>query len=432
MLDLTTIADRRDEVARNCADRGASVDLDRLLALRDRRAELIQAEDALRHEQKQTSAQIPEASSDDRPALIAAGKAFKGRIAAAEAERKETEAELRELQAAVPNFTHPDTPVGGESAGRVLREVGDKPAFDFEPSDHVELAERHDLIDFAAGAKVAGAGFYFLKNEAAVLELALCQYAMRRAIDAGWTPHTTPDLARTEILAGTGFNPRGEETQIYSVAGTDLSLVATAEIPLGGTLAGELLDAGELPRRLCGLSHCFRTEAGAYGKATRGIYRVHQFTKVELFAFCEPDLAVSGRMHEEILTLEEQIFTGLGLPYRVLDIATGDLGASAYRKFDLEAWMPGRRGEGDTRGDWGEVTSCSNCTDYQARRLDVRRRNPDGKGTDFVHTLNGTAVAVSRALIALLENGQRADGSVVIPDALVPWCGFDRIDRGTD
>ena len=260
-----------------------------------------------------------------------------------------------------------------------------------------------------------------------LLELALVRYAIEKATAAGFVPHVTPDLARESVLSGTGFNPRGEETQIYSVAGTDLSLIATAEITLGGMRAGTVFDPDELPLKLAGVSHCYRTEAGAYGKATRGLYRVHQFTKVELFAFTAADLDVSGRMHSEILALEEEIFAGLGIPYRVVDIAAGDLGGPAYRKFDLEAWMPGRDDGSGNKGSWGEVTSCSDCTDYQARRLDVRVRREGQKGTDLVHTLNGTAIAVSRVLIAVLENGQNADGSVTIPEALRPLCGFERI-----
>jgi seryl-tRNA synthetase len=225
-------------------------------------------------------------------------------------------------------------------------------------------------------------------------------------------------LARDEIIEGIGFNPRGPETQIYSIENSDLSLVATAEITLGGLYAGQTLDAEQLPIKLCGVSHCYRTEAGAHGRATRGIYRVHQFTKIEMFAFTLPDQ--SEAMLDHICQLECRLFDGLEVPYRVVDTATGDLGGPAYRKFDLEAWMPGR-------GEWGEVTSTSNCTDYQARRLNVRYKVKGEKGTHFVYTLNGTAIAVSRAMIAVLENHQQADGSVVIPEALRAWVGKDRI-----
>ena len=427
MLDLNLIAEHADIVRANNRRRGVAVDLDRLLELHARRGELIPHVESLRSEQKAAGAKIPQASKEEKPALIARTGKLKKEVAAADVELKDVEAEARELQALIPNLTHPDAPDGGEHDGVTLREVGEKPAFDFEPLDHVELCERHGLVDFAAAAKTTGAGFYFLAREAVLLELALVRYAVEKATAAGFVPHVTPDLARADVLAGTGFNPRGEETQIYSVEGTDLSLIATAEITLGGMRAGTTFDPDELPLKLAGVSHCYRTEAGAYGRATRGLYRVHQFTKVELFAFTAPDLAVSGRMHGEILALEEEIFAGLGVPYRVVDIAAGDLGGPAYRKFDLEAWMPGRDDGSGSKGAWGEITSCSDCTDYQARRLDVRVRREGKKGTDLVHTLNGTAVAVSRALIAVLENGQNPDGSVTIPEVLRPLCGFDRI-----
>jgi seryl-tRNA synthetase len=270
---------------------------------------------------------------------------------------------------------------------------------------------------------VAGHGFYFLTGDAVLLELALQRYAVDLLVRAGFTPMTTPDLARDVILEGTGFMPRGPETQIYSIAGTDLSLVATAEITLGGAYHERIFEADELPLLLCGISHCFRTEAGAHGKATRGLYRVHQFTKVEMFAFTKPD--ESEAVHERLLDLECRLFDGLAIPYRVVDTAAGDLGGPAYRKFDLEAWMPGR----GTAGEWGEVTSTSNCTDYQARRLGLRARTPGEKGTHFVHTLNGTAVAISRAIIAILENHQNADGTVTVPAPLVAWMGKDVIGR---
>ncbi len=246
------------------------------------------------------------------------------------------------------------------------------------------------------------------------------RYALELLMQEGFTPTITPDLARNEILQGTGYIPRGPETQIYSIADTELSLVATAEITLGGLYSGEILDPATLPIKLCGISHCYRTEAGAGGRASRGLYRVHQFTKVEMFAYTLPE--ASEDMLNYFCDLECKLFDGLGIAYRVVDTATGDLGGPAYRKFDLEAWMPGR---GDA-GEYGEVTSTSNCTDYQARRLGIRYRTGE-KGTAFVHTLNGTAIAISRALIAVLENCQQADGSVVVPKALRGWVGKDLI-----
>jgi seryl-tRNA synthetase len=401
------------------------LDLSRLLELADRRRTLIAAGDKLRHEQKDVSAQIPKASADSRPALVARGKELREQVAANEKELGGLEAGLRAEQARIPNMTHPDAPIGkGESQSRTVREVGKKPSFDFPPKDHVELMAALDLVDLEAGAKVAGHGFYYLKNEAVLLEMALVQYALAKLRAEGFTLFTTPDLARDEVLEGIGFIPRGPETQIYSVQNTDLSLVATAEITLGGMLKDEILELSRLPLKFAGLSHCFRTEAGGHGKATRGIYRVHQFTKVEMFGYTAPDVAASDALHETIVRIEEDIFQGLGIPYRVIDTCTGDLGGPAYRKFDLEAWMPGRN-------EYGEVTSASNCTDYQARRLGIRCKSPEWKGTRFVHTLNGTAVACTRAMIAIFENYQQADGSVMVPDALRPWVGVDRITRPT-
>ena len=322
-------------------------------------------------------------------------------------------------------MTHPDAPIGGEADARELRVVGTKPQFAFKPKDHVEIAAHLDLIDFEAGGRVAGHGFYFLKNDAVMLEMALVQFALQTLRSKGFTLFTTPDLARDSVLEGIGFSPRGSETQIYSIADSDLSLVATAEITLGGIQKDQTLDVADLPLKYAGLSHCFRTEAGAHGRATRGIYRVHQFTKVEMFGYAGPNLADSEALHLEILAIEEEIFQTLGIPYRVIDTASGDLGGPAYRKYDLEAWMPGR-GEA---GEWGEVTSASNCTDYQARRLNIRCKSPDKKGTQFVQTLNGTAISCARAIIAVLENYQQADGSVNVPTVLRPWIGKDSITK---
>ena len=363
-------------------------------------------------------------SPAERQTLIDRGRELRELVAAVDEEVSTVKCQLDELLSFIPNLSHPDAPVGKLDKENVeIRRVGELPQFDFKPLDHVELAEKHDLIDFEGGARVAGSGFYFLKNEAVMLEMALIQFALEKLRAEGYTLHTTPDLARQEVLQGTGYNPRGDETQIYSIANTDLSLVATAEIPLGGLLKDQIVNREDLPFRYAGLSHCFRTEAGAAGRATRGIYRVHQFTKVEIFGFTAPDFEESNAFHQEIVRLEEEIFQALEIPYRVVDTCTGDLGGPAYRKFDLEAWMPGR-GEA---GEFGEVTSASNCTDYQARRLGVRTRIPDKKGTQFVHTLNGTAIAICRALIALLENHQQADGSVAIPEVLRKWVGQDRI-----
>lgn len=424
MLDLQYICDNIDAVAANCRNRNLDLDVQALVGLREQRGALISEGDGLRHEQKDVSSQIPKATAEERPALIARGKDLREQIAANESAQKVIDWEIRELQMQIPNMTHPDAPIGKtEKESTTVRTWGEPTQFDFKPLDHVEIAEKHDLIDFEAGTRVAGHGFYFLKNEAVLLETALVQFALQKLRGEGFTLLSTPDLALDEVLQGTGFNPRGDETQIYSIEDSRLSLVATAEITLGGSMKDQVLEVGDLPIRYAGLSHCFRTEAGAHGRATRGIYRVHQFTKVEMFGFTAPDLAESNSFQEQVVRIEEEIFQALEIPYRVIDTATGDLGGSAYRKFDLEAWMPGRGDE----GSFGEVTSASNCTDYQSRRLGIRCKTPGKKGTQFVHTLNGTAVASTRAIIAILENHQQQDGSVIVPEVLRPWVGQDRI-----
>jgi len=423
MLDLQFVCDNRELVEQNCRNRGVPADLSRLIDLAAQRKQLILKGDQLRRDQKDVSAQIPKAPADQKAALVARGKEFREQITQAEKELADVEVLLREEQMQIPNLTHPDAPVGkDENESKTVREWGTKPQFAFAPKDHVDLMTNLDLVDLEAGAKVAGTGFYFLKNEGALLELALVNYAVQKLRQEGFTIFSTPDLAREEILLGTGYMPRGPETQIYSIQGTDLSLVATAEITLGGMLKDEILDFEKLPLKMAGISHCFRTEAGGHGKQSRGIYRVHQFTKVEMFGFTAPTLEASDPFHQMVVRIEEELFQGLGIPYRVIDTCTGDLGGPAFRKFDLEAWMPGRN-------DYGEVTSASNCTDFQARRLGIRCRVPDKKGTEFVHTLNGTSIACTRAIIAILENFQQEDGSVLVPPPLRPWVGVDRITK---
>jgi seryl-tRNA synthetase len=424
MLDRKFILENVDLVKQNNANRGVLADVDQLVALEGQRRGKRQEADELNRQANETSKRIGKAKDpSEKEAIKEEGRRLREQKDAAETEHDRLDREILDILRLIPNLTHPDAPVGpGEEANREIRRGKHEPRkFGFKPRDHVELAEMHDLIDFEAGAQVAGHGFYFLKNEAVLLELALQKYAVDLLLAEGFTPTITPDLARTDVLHGVGFIPRGPETQIYSIENSDLNLVATAEITLGGMLAGKMLEAEQLPLHYCGVSHCFRTEAGAAGRASRGIYRVHQFTKVEMFAFTRPE--ESDATLERFCDLQCRLFDGLGIPYRVVDTATGDLGGPAYRKYDLEAWMPGR-GDG---GEWGEVTSTSNCTDYQARRLGIRFKQKGEKGTHHVHTLNGTAVAISRALIAILENFQDEDGAIAIPGALRTWVGKDRI-----
>lgn len=316
----------------------------------------------------------------------------------------------------------PEVPEGKDEEDNVeIKKWGSLPKFDFKPLSHTEIGKNLDLIDFERAAKVAGHKFYFLKNEAVLLEFALIDYAIKQLAGEGFTLVRTPDLVRPEIANGIGFQPRGPEAQIYTIEKENVSLVGTAEIPLGGYHADEVLDEKELPLKYLGFSPCFRTEAGSYGRVSYGLYRVHEFDKLEMFIYCNPQ--DSEKTHKYILSLEEKIFQGLGLPYRVVDVCAGDLGAAAARKFDIEAWMPAREG-----GSWGEVTSTSNTTDYQARRLNIRYRTKGGK-LELAHTVNGTAVAIGRTLIAILENYQQKDGSVKLPKVLHEYLGKDSLQR---
>jgi seryl-tRNA synthetase len=429
MLDVKYVVANLDAVKENCRNRNAPSDvledIDRAVALEGERREILQGVEEIRRRQNEIAqATGKERDPEKRSSLIDVGKALKTQVAEEEEKLRRLEGELHLRLRRIPNLTHPDAPLGrSEEDSREIRKSGTPRVFDFKPKDHVELGKDLDLIDFETAGKVSGSGFYFLKNDAVLLDLSLQQLALKKLIAAGFTPIVTPDLARNNILEGIGFTPRGDETQVYSIEDSDLSLIGTAEITLGGMHADDVLAESDLPLKYVGLSHCFRTEAGAAGRASRGLYRVHQFTKVEMFAFSTPES--SSEIHAQMLDIEEAFFESLGIPFRVLDIASGDLGGPAYRKFDVEAWMPGR-GE---HGEYGEVTSTSDCTDYQARRLNIRYRPTGQKGTRFVHTLNGTAVALSRALIVILENYQRADGLIDVPEVLRPYVGKDLIGR---
>jgi len=419
MLDPRTLKERREEILESCRRRRVSgADVDAAIALQERMAALqTELNEAGRRRNEHQDAGKRKLSPEERAAHGAEGRRLKEEVARLEGEVETARRALDAAVAGLPNFIHPEVPDGGEEDARELRRVGALPSFGFAARDHVAVAEGLEGIDFEGGARVAGQKWYYLKNDLVLLELALQRYALDVVLEDGFTPFVTPDVARPEIVDGLGYSPRGPETQIYSLANADLCLVGTAEITLGGLLADTILEEDALPLKYAGLSHCFRTEAGSHGRESKGLYRVHQFTKVEMFAFTRPE--DSEAIHAHLLALEERIFQGLEIPYRVLDIAAADLGAPAYRKFDLEGWMPGR-GEG---GAYGEVTSTSNCTDYQARRLRVRFKRKGGKRTELVHMLNGTAVANSRAIVALLENHQRADGTVAVPKALQPYVG---------
>ncbi len=420
MLDYKFIRDNKEAVQRSIEARNVKADAALVARLYDERNEAIAALEALRKKRNENAqAMKGKLDAELRAALIEDGKALKDAIAKAEEELEELETRLKAEASRVPNMLHPDVPLGKEEKDNLeVARHGLPTKFPFKPRDHVELGALLDIIDFEAGSKVAGSKFYFLKNEGVLLELALVRYALDILKARGFDIYATPDIAREEILEGVGFSPRGEESNIYPLEGTGTCLIGTAEITLGGYYADSILEVDSLPIKMGGVSHCFRREAGAAGQFSKGLYRVHQFTKVEMFVICEPE--ASDALHEQLRQIEEEVFKGLGIPFRVVDTCSGDLGAPAYRKWDLEAWMPGR---GD--GEWGEVTSTSNCTDYQARRLNVRYK-AEGKNR-HVHMLNGTAVACSRAIIAILENFQEEDGSVKIPERLRPYTGFDYI-----
>ncbi len=414
---------RRDEIVDSCKRRRAKVDIDAAITAQKRVAELQTELNALNQRRNDHQAGgRRKLEPDEREAQVSEGRRLKEGVAELEKRLASEQQVLQAQMLSIPNLLHPDLPDGGEADFRELRRVGAPRKFEFAPLDHLALNEKLDLFDFEAGAKVAGQKWYYLKNAAVLLELALQRMALDCVMQAGFAPFATPDVARKEIVDGLAFSPRGSETQIYSIAGTDLDLIGTSEITLGGIHADALLDEGDLPLRMAGISHCFRTEAGSAGRESRGLYRVHQFSKVEMFAITRPE--DSEAMHEELVAIEEGILQALEIPYRVIDIAAADLGAPAYRKFDIEGWMP-MRGDG---GDYGELTSASNCTDYQARRLKTRFRRTSVKKNELVHTLNGTAVAVPRTIVAILENHQRADGSVAIPKALQSYLGLESIE----
>ncbi len=422
MLDPRTLESRREEIIASCKSRRVDVDLDAAIAAQRCVAETQTGLNALNQRRNEHQAGGKrKLDPAERDAHVAEGRSLKEEVAGLEKRLADEREALQALMLSIPNLLHPDLPEGGEADFRELRRVGEPRKFEFQPLDHVALNEKLDLFDFEAGAKVAGQKWYYLKNEAVLLELALQRLALDYVMEAGFAPFATPDVARREIVDGLAFSPRGAETQIYSIAGTDLDLIGTSEITLGGIHADALLDEADLPLRMAGISHCFRTEAGSAGRESKGLYRVHQFSKVEMFAIVRPE--DSEAMHDELVAIEERILQALEIPYRVIDIASCDLGAPAYRKFDIEAWMPMR---GDA-GDYGEVTSASNCTDYQARRLKTRFRRAGTKKNELVHTLNGTAIAVPRTIVAILENHQCADGSVAIPAALQRYLGLERI-----
>lgn len=412
MIDLRLVRDDPERVRASQQIRGEDPALvDALLAADDRRRTTVQRADALRAEQRTLGRQVAQAGGADRAALLERARTLAGEVKAAEAAQNEADAALRAAHLALPNVVLDGVPAGGE-ADYVVRETrGTVPAYDFPVRDHVELGEHLAAIDIERGAKVSGARFYYLTGIGAQLEFALVNLAMAQALAAGFVPVIPPALVKPEAMEGTGYLG-AHASEIYRVGEDDLYLVGTSEVPLAAYHMDEVLEAGSLPRRYAGFSPCYRREAGSYGRDVRGVIRVHWFDKVEMFSFCRPDDAADE--HERLLGWEKQFLDQLELPFRVIDVAAGDLGASAARKYDCEAWLP-------SQNRWLELTSASNCTTFQARRLGIRFRDADVVGP--VATLNGTLCAVTRTIVVLLERHQRADGSVRVPVALRPYLG---------
>ncbi len=420
MLDLKLIRSDPERVKAALARRGAAGRVDELLALDARRRELLPEIEKAQSERKALSKQIGEAKQAGEGAeeLMAAVQGLKERMESGRAELEGVERELGQVVVSLPNLPDPDAPDGlTEDDAVVLREVGARTEFDFPPRDHLDIGTELGLIDMEAGARLSGARFAYLKGDLVMLELALVRFAIELVRAEGHEPVVPPVLVREEALEGTGFLP-GDRDQIYEIPKDELFLTGTSEVALAGLHADQILAADSLPLRYCGFSTCFRREAGAAGRDTRGIFRVHQFDKVEMFSFVEP--SQSAAEHERLLAIEERILTELEIPYRVVNVAVGDLGAPAAKKYDCEAWIPSQE-------RYRELTSCSNTTDYQARRLGCRYRAGDGESPQAVHTLNGTAVAVGRTMIALIENRQERDGGFSLPKTLHRYGSPERI-----
>jgi len=411
VLDVRAIREDPDAFRKALARRGAAEAVDDILALDERRRALTAEVESLRAEQNRASKQIGAASGDERQALIDQVAGVSARIKGIEPELETVDAGLNDVLARTPNVPH-DTAADGltEEDAVEIRRHGEPPAFDFEPRDHATLGELLGVLDTERGARTSGSRFVYLLGDLVLVQFALVQHAMRIVLERGFTPVIPPVLVREEAMYGTGFLPT-DAVNLYVTSEDDLYLVGTSEVPLAALRMGEIVDEAELPLRFAGYSTCFRREAGSYGKDLGGMFRLHQFDKVEMFSFTRPE--DSWDEHEFLVSIEEQILQTLGVPYRVMNIAVGDLGTPAAKKYDLEGWLPGQQ-------RYRELTSCSNCTDYQARRLQTRLRRADGR-IEVLHTLNGTATAMSRTLIAIMENHQRADGSVELPAALHPF-----------
>ena len=417
MLDVKFIIENPEAVKRGAARKNVECDIDQIVKLYEDRNQALQQVEELRARQNKVSKEIPQAQ--DKEPLLKEMTQVKEEIKSLEPKVNELEAKIDELAALVPNPPLDSVPDGGEEENQVVNTHGQQPKFDFEPKDHIELGKNLDIIDIERGVRTSGARFYYLKNAAVLLEFALMQHISQKLVSKGFSPVIPPVLVQEKAMYATGFFP-ADRNEIYHVnpEEDDLYLVGTSEVPLTMLHAEEIIDNAQFPKRYFGFSPCFRREAGSYGKDTAGVLRVHQFNKMEMFVFCHPDQ--SEEEHELIRQTEEEIMQDLGLHYQVVNIAAGDLGAPAAKKYDIEVWIP-------TQGKFRELTSCSNCTDFQARRSKIRFKDTEGNKS-YAHTLNGTAFADTRTLIAIIENYQNADGSVTIPEILRPYMGgIDKI-----
>ena len=413
MIDLKRVRENPEAVRESQRARGEDPALvDELLAADEARRSAIQKADELRSEQKAFGKKIGQAAPEDRPALLEGSNELKARVKEAEAEEAAAQEKLEKLQYSIANIIE-GAPAGGEEDFVVIEHVGEVPEFDFEVKDHLDLAEPLGIIDMKRGTKVGGARFYYLAGDGAWLQLGMLMLAAQKAREAGFKVMIPPVLVRPDVMQGTGFLGQHSD-EVYYLPADDMYLVGTSEVALAGYHKDEIIDLSDGPLQYAGWSSCFRREAGSHGKDTRGILRVHQFDKLEMFVYCKPEDA--EEMHQRLLSMEKDMLAAMELPYRTIDIAGGDLGSSAARKFDNEAWVP-------TQDTYRELTSTSNCTTFQARRLSTRYRDENGK-TQIAATLNGT-LATTRWLVAILENHQQADGSVVVPEALRPFVGKD-------
>ncbi len=407
MLDVNFIRKNQALVEKSAREKGYDVSIPELLSLDDERKTILQDVEQLRRERNEIAGQMKNGKPSDE--LITKGKEIKSKLAEAEPRLDEIETKVNELLKRVPNIIFDDVPLGGEECSVEVASWGEQKA---EGVDHLDYATSRDWVDFERGAKVAGAKFYYLKNGLALLENALLQFGLKKVLEHGFTYMTVPDMVSSKVLEGCGFNPRSsEQSDEYFVEGEDLAMIATAEMPLTGYYMNEIIDEKDLPIFLAGYSACFRKEAGTYGKHTRGLFRVHQFNKLEMYVFCLPEK--SPEMHETIRKIEEEIWQELGIPYRVINIAAGDLGSPAAKKYDIEYWSP-------VDQKYRELTSCSNCTDFQARSLNIRVRRENGD-VEVLHTLNGTAVSLARTMVAVIENYAKADGKLTVPEVLRPY-----------